>query len=503
MKLSKRSLQGISLEKGVILPQPVVFYLPEKILQFGTGVFLRGLIDFIIDRANNKNEFNGRVVVVKSTSVGSTEMFKDQDNLYTLIMKSIENQVEVEEIVICAAISRVINAEAWRQVLDCAANEELKIVISNTTEIGIIMEDNDSIALNPPKSFPAKLLSFLYERHKIFNGSPESGLIIIPTELITNNATKLKDILNRLALQNKLGDSFIKWLNECNDFCNSLVDRIVPGKLPIIEQFETQNRLGYEDDLMIMSETFGLWAIETSNPKTQGLLSFSKTFSGVHIVPSIDKFRELKLRLLNASHNLSCALGFLAGFKTVKDAMANSVFDKFMQKLINEDISKAIVSEKISIEEAQEFGTSVLDRYRNPYIKFEWLSICVQDTSKIRIRAVPVVNQYFDKYGFVPDSICLAFAGYILFMKSIRDSTGNYIGSLDGQEYIINDDYAENLYYKWNNHIGLNLVQSVLSDKILWDIDLNNLSGFSQRVYSLMENLQKSGFFNTVGLLEN
>jgi tagaturonate reductase len=385
MKLSRNNLQNISTDNGLILPDSNVFSLPEKVLQFGTGGFVRGLIDFLIDKANNQGEFNGRVVMVKSTTVGDIGTFKNQDNLYTLIMKSIDEGVQKEEKVVCAAISRVINAiEDWQQVLMCAANEELKIIISNTTEVGIVMVDNDSITSKPPLSFPAKLLSFLYERYKIFNGSSESGMVIVPTELIPDNATKLKEILNRLALQNALEDDFIKWLNESNDFCNSLVDRIVPGKLPIAEQLKVQNELGYEDDLMIMSETFGLWAIETANPGTRDLLSFSKVYSGVYIVPNIDKFRELKLRLLNGSHNLSCAIGFIAGFNTVKEAMANPVFDRFMQKMINDDIAKAIISESITIEEAREFGSKVLDRYRNPYIEFEWLSI-MKNTILFRI----------------------------------------------------------------------------------------------------------------------
>jgi tagaturonate reductase len=276
-------------------------------------------------------------------------------------------------------------------------------------------------------------------------------MVIIPTELISDNATKLKEILNRLALQHALGDDFIKWLNECNDFCNSLVDRIVPGKLPVAEQLEVQNKLGYEDDLMIMSETFGLWAIETVNPRTRDLLSFSKVYPGVHIVSNIDKFRELKLRLLNGSHNLSCAVGFIAGFNTVKEAMANPVFDRFMQKMINNDIAKAIVSENITLEEAREFGSKVLDRYRNPYIGFEWLSICVQDTSKIKIRAVPIVIKYYEKYNFVPDSMALSFAAYILFMKGQPGPDANYTGWIKDKKYIITDDFAETLYLKWNS----------------------------------------------------
>ncbi len=503
MKLSKSILQRISTENNVDTPGPSIFSLPDKVLQFGTGAFLRGLIDCIINNANNEKIFNGRIVLVKSTEIGTIDSFKEQDNLYTLIMRSIENDVKIEKKMICASISRVINAKNWDQVLNCAFNEDLKIIISNTTEVGIVMENNDSIHSKPPISFPGKLLSFLYERYRYFNGKPESGMVIIPTELILDNATKLKKIVNQLALQNKLEDKFITWLNTNNEFCNSLVDRIVPGRPTVGEQLKIQELLGYEDDLMIESETYGLWAIETKNSRTQNMLSFSKAFAGVHIVPNIDKFRELKLRLLNGSHNLSCAIGFIAGFNTVDEAMADPVFDLFMRKLINNDIANAIVSENISIGEAQEFGSKVIERYRNPYIKFDWLNICVQDTAKIKIRAVPIVEMYYEKYGFVADSICLGFAAYILFMRGTPNQGGGYTGCINEKRYIINDDFAETLYHKWINLKGFDLVQSILNDKTLWDIDLTKFSGFSERVHILMRNLSESGFSLTTEFMIN
>ncbi|MDB5143623.1 MAG: tagaturonate reductase [Mucilaginibacter sp.] len=490
MQLSRNILPNIPYQQGLNLPNPVVFTYPEKVLQFGTGVFIRGLIDYYINNSNNQEGFKGRVVMVKSTAAGNVEPFNQQDNLYTLVMKSVTEGEDLEKKVICAAISRTIDAsDDWESVLACAANPDMQIIISNTTEAGITLIDNDSISTQPPVSFPAKLLSFLLARFEAFDGSPESGMVIIPTELIPENATKLKQMLNILALQNQLEQQFIDWLNTHNDFCNSLVDRIVPGKLPLHEELAIQQELGYTDNLMIMSETFDLWAIETASARTRELLAFHQENPGINIVPDISKFRELKMRLLNGSHNLSCAIGFFAGFKTVKEAMADEQFDIFMQRLINVEIAAAIVSDTISLADAREFGNQVLDRYRNPYIAFNWLDICVQDTAKIRIRAVPVVRQHYEKYGSVSDGICLGFAAYILFMRGTADADGNFHGSLKGEEYLINDDYAARLSEKWAAKQGLDLVRSVLSDEELWGADLSAFRGFASRVAFFLDNL--------------
>ncbi len=495
MLLSKQTIEQIGNTSSVMCPKESVFNLPEKVLQFGTGVFIRGLIDYFINKANNEGVFNGRVVMVKSTDTGSVKPFIEQDGLYTLIMKSVDDGKEVEEKVICAAISRTLNAaDDWQEVLQCAFNPDIQVIISNTTEVGIVLVENDSIHSLPPLSFPGKLLSFLFQRYKAFNGSENSGMVILPTELIPDNGTKLKAIVNELAVINKLDKAFVNWLNTANDWCNSLVDRIVSGKLPEDEHIQMEKELGYEDQLMIMAETFGLWAIETSSPRTASLLSFSKTHPGIHIVENIEKFRELKLRLLNGSHNLSCALGYIAGFTTVKEAMANKDFDNFMHKLILQDISAAILSPLITKEDTDAFGTKVLDRYRNPHISFEWLSICVQDTSKIKIRAVPIVLQHYAKYGYVPDSIALGFAAYILFMKSEKNVQKQYIGNTKERQYIITDDYAETLHEKWKQYKGKELVRSMLADENLWETNLH-IPQFVESVTFYLQHLQDEGFF--------
>jgi tagaturonate reductase len=498
MLLSKQTITAIRPEVPLLVPDPKQFDLPEKVLQFGTGVFLRGLIDYFIDKANREGLFNGRVVMVKSTAAGDINAFREQDCLYTLLMKSVENGAEVDEKIICAGLSRVLDAGSeWDQVLACAFNPDLKLIISNTTEAGIVPDETDQADASPPHSFPAKLLAFLEQRYKAFNGSADSGMVIVPTELITDNATKLKSIVNRLAQRYNMDPAFINWLNTANDFCNSLVDRIVPGKLPPQEQLQMEAKLGYADKLMIMAESFGLWAIETSSPRARAALSFSEAHPGIHVVDDIEKFRELKLRLLNGSHNLSCALAHIAGFATVREAMANPDFESYMQGLILNDIASAILSDKIFPGDARSFGLSVIDRYRNPHIAFDWLSICVQDTSKIRIRAIPIIRQHDAKHGFVPDHISLGFAAYILFMRSERMADGRYEGNINGRKYLITDDFAGNLCDKWKNYTGAELVKQVLEDQSLWETDLFVLHDFAERVGFFLGNLEQQGFFKT------
>jgi len=168
MYLSQQTIKNILPTPGLTIPDKKIFSLPEKVLQFGTGVLLRGLPDYFIDKANRNGEFNGRIVVVKSTSQGSADAFDRQDGLYTLYVKGIENGATKEEAIINSSISRVLSAkEQWTDILHCARNPEIKIIISNTTEVGIVLTDDD-INLSPPHSFPGKLLAFLMNATRLF-----------------------------------------------------------------------------------------------------------------------------------------------------------------------------------------------------------------------------------------------------------------------------------------------------------------------------------------------
>jgi len=485
MQLSKQYI----IHKDALQNSDALFQLPEKVLQFGTGVLLRGLCDFFIDKANKQNIFNGRVVVVKSTDGGGADTFAQQDGLYTHLIRGIEEGQIVDETIINASISRVLSAkDQWNDILQCAANPQMQVIISNTTEVGITFSEDD-IKAQPPASFPGKLLAFLYERYNVFNGSAASGMVIIPTELIVNNADKLKEIVIALARANNLNEAFIEWLECENYFCNSLVDRIVPGKLPTADKTVAEEKLGYTDELMIMSEMYCLWAIESAKEKVLQALSFSVVDKGVVLAPDITKFRELKLRLLNGAHTLSCGLAVLCGFETVKQAMQNDIFFAFVHDLMIKEISPALTNDSLSYEEAKEFALKVLDRFRNPYIEHKWLNITLQYSSKMLMRNVPNLLNHYAKNNTAPKLMSLGFAAYLRFIDSERNEQGQYTGSANGKEYIINDDKAALLHKHYQRKNVPAFVYEVLEDEMLWGRDLNKFFGFTSAVANHLENI--------------
>ncbi|NCI51622.1 tagaturonate reductase [Sediminibacterium roseum] len=496
MQLSKQNLQKIDTT-GVDVPPVQLFSLPEKVLQFGTGVLLRGLPDYFIDKANKQNIFNGRIVVVKSTGMGATDSFAKQDGLYTLLERGVVNGKQTEQTSINASISRVLSAnEEWERILQCAANPEMQLVLSNTTEVGIALVEEDAVN-EKPVSFPGRLLFFLLERFRVFDGSDESGMVIVPTELIVDNGAKLRKIILTLAKLKNVSARCLQWLDEKNEFCNSLVDCIVPGKLPAAEQQAVEQKLGYSDELMIMSEPYRLWAIETSSERAKEILSFSTCNQGVILAPDINKFRELKLRLLNATHTLSCGLAHLSGFSTVKEAMRDGVFVSYVSALMHEEIIPLVAQGNISVEEANQFAQQVIDRFRNPYIEHLWLSITAQYTSKIAMRVVPLVEKQYAAGKATPELMALGFAAFLRFMDS-QEKDGGYYGTANGVAYRIQDDLAALLHNHWQNAANGTIAEKTLCDERVFGADLSQYPGFAAEVSRMLEMLQQHGAANTL-----
>jgi tagaturonate reductase len=432
-------MSKVILNKSIAQKDPnLVFPVTEKVIQFGTGVLLRGLTDYFIHNANQQHIFNGSVVIVKSTSNGGVDDFTEQDALFTHCVRGVFNGENIDRHFVNTSISRVLAASAdWDKIVTLSKSEHIEIIISNTTEAGMVLDEKDIITNGAPDSFPGKLLALLYERWKHFNGDVNKGWVILPTELMPDNGILLKSLINQLATILVLPAEFIQWMNTANDFCNTLVDRIVPGMVNESEMVLLESQLGYKDNLLITSEPFALWAIESNRASTIEKLSFAKIDDRIKITPSIIKFRELKLRILNGTHTFSCAVAILAGFDSVIEAMRDIHFKQFIQKLIHTELVPCVVSHTISKEEAIHFSNNVLERFANPYIEHKWTSIAINFEDKMKMRNGYLMDTYSQHNTSNPSKwMSLGFAAFCIYMQQAH------------QKVIIAEDYCQDSSFK-------------------------------------------------------
>lgn len=475
--------------------------LTEKILQFGEGNFLRAFVDYMVDELNLNNLFNGSITVVQPIPDGMVDTVNNQDGLYTLLTRGIVNGNEVCEKRIITSVTKGINIYTeFEKYMQTIKNPDLRFIVSNTTEAGIVYRDGDKFDDTPPVSFPAKVAVMLFERYKIFNGDESKGFVFIPCELIDNNGSELKKIVLRYAEEWNLGIDFIEWVNSANYFTNTLVDRIVTG-YPKDEISELTEQLGYVDNLLDTCEHFHFWVIEGPK-KFAEELPFDKI--GLNVVWTDDAlpYKTRKVRILNGAHTMSVLAAYMAGKNTVGEIMADKNFYTYIQKGLFEEVIPTL---DLNYDDLEAFANAVFDRFANPYIKHYLLSIALNSVSKYKVRVLPSILEYIKRKGALPKILTFSFAALINFYRGTEIQDGTLIGCRNGEEYKIKDDLnvLETFKSLWANCNMTNeaidlLVREVCGNINFWETDLNNLSGFAESVSALLSDIIADGIVSTM-----
>jgi len=459
------------------VPPPHVFDRPETVLQFGTGGFMRGFVDAFLDAALRDGHYGGRVVVVGSTGSGRTASLNAQDGLYTVRVQGLsDDETPLQTTRVMGAVSRAISSQDdWGNVLDLAKAPELDLVVSNTTEVGIRLDRDDRPDRDPPRSFPGKLTAFLFARAEAFDYGEEAGLVVLPCELVTDNGDRLREIIHTLAEHWGYGSRFAAWIDDANRFCNTLVDRIVPGAPPDNVLADWESELGYRDQLLIAAETYRLWAIE-ADPDDEALrnrLAWTNVDDGIVLTDDIAPYRERKVRILNGTHTIAVPAAYLAGADTVHEATQDPVIGTFMRRVMAE------IAPTLDAPGAGAFADDVWRRFSNPFIDHQLLDITFQATTKLGVRVVPTLKRYASLHDDVPPAIALGFAAYLLFMRG---------GTSDRNGYALRDDHAATLQRYWkgvdpqDSAALRTFVEAVAGDADLWNIRLGSLPGFVEAV---------------------
>ncbi len=410
----------------------------ERIIQFGEGGFLRGFVDWMIQKLNDNGSFDGSVVVVQPIAQGMCDMLEKQNCVYTHVIRGVEG---VEKSII-DVISRCVKPyDDFEAYLKLAENPDMRFIVSNTTEAGIVFEEGDKMTDVPPKTFPAKLTLLLKRRYDL----GLKGFILLPCELIDRNGDNLKKCVLKYADLWNLGEGFKSWIESDNVFANTLVDRINTG-YPRGEDMG----LGYEDNMVNTSEYFHLWVIEC-DADIEKELPF-KT-AGLNVIVTKDKlnmYRTRKVRILNGAHTSLVPYALLSGFDTVKSCIDDEKMCAHVRACVFDEIIPTLDLPK---DELVEYAEGVIERFANPYIKHYLSSIALNSVSKFKVRVLPSILEYIKRYNKMPNTLIFSFAKLIDFYKT--DMT--------------NDDKDVVEFMKSAS------VKEILSNEKLWGEDLSFL----------------------------
>ncbi len=487
-KLSYKTLKELNYD-GYLLKEA-----PERVLQFGEGNFLRAFVDYFIDVMNEKAGFNSKAVLVQPVGRENKirDLINEQEGLYTLFLRGNENGKKINDKRVISSVSRCLNPNSdYDQYMDCAKNPKLRFIVCNTTEAGIRYDPACRLEDRPASGYPGKLTQFLYARYQAFGGEPGKGFVILPCELIDDNGKELKKCVLQYAGLWKLEETFIRWIEDENIFCSTLVDRIVTG-YPGNEAEVICEELGYEDDIIDTGEVFGFWVIE--GPKSlKKELPFEEAGLPVLITDDHKPYKQRKVRILNGAHTATVLGAYLAGQDIVRDCMKDDVIRRFMNRTIYEEIIPTLT---LPEEEIKDFAGAVTDRFDNPFIDHALLGISQNSTSKWKVRVLPSLKGYVERYGRLPECITASLAFYIAFYKGKGFDTEGYKGYRGGEEYLIRDDQDILEFYDThrNDEVSV-LVDAVLSNTWFWGEDLTEIPDLCKKVTADLKTVEERGAY--------
>ena len=482
--LKKSGYTGYILEKA-----------PEKVLQFGEGNFLRAFVNYWFDLANEKAGWNGKCVLVQPIAPGLAKMINEQEGLYTLYLRGSQNGQKVDDKRVISSVSRCLNPyeeDGFAQMLEVAASDDLEIIVSNTTEAGIVYDPACQLTDRPCSSFPGKLTQVLYHRYQ----AGKKGILMLACELIDNNGKELLKCVNQYIDQWGLEDAFRKYVNEECTFCGSLVDRIVPGRIRDPKEVaELEQKHGYADPLLDVGEVFGLWVIE-GDTALNDVLPFRKAGleDKVFVTPDMTPYKKRKVRILNGAHTGFVLGAYLAGHDIVRECMNDPVVLGYMNKMLLEEVVPILPLDQ---EDCRNFAAAVQDRFNNPFVNHELMSISLNSTSKWRARNMPSFLEYIEKTGKLPKCLTMSFAAYIAFFSNdIQELTdaGLVCRRPKGNTYVCSDDrWALEFYYDHRNDSVEELVHAVMTNQQMWGQDLTAIPGFEAATVENLTLIREKG----------
>ena len=460
---------------------------PERIIQFGEGNFLRAFVDWIVWNMNVKADFNASVVVVQPIAQGMVDMLNKQDCLYHVNLQGLDQGVAVDSLTMIDVISRALNPYTENEAfMKLAEQPEMRFIISNTTEAGIAFDPSCKLTDVPASSYPGKLTQLLYHRFKTFHGDKTKGFIIFPCELIFLNGHKLKETIFQYIELWNLEEAFKAWFEEACGVYATLVDRIVPG-FPRKDILTIQEKLQYNDNLVVQAEIFHLWVIEAPKEVAE---EFPADKAGLNVlfVPSEEPYHERKVTLLNGPHTVLSPVAYLSGLNIVREACQHEVIGKYIDKVMFGELLETLNLPK---DELIQFGKDVLERFNNPFVDHQVTSIMLNSFPKYQTRDLPGLKTYFDRKGVLPSGLVLGLAAIITYYKG---------GKRGDDEIKIQDDVKITtlLTDLWATGCTKRVAEGVLNAEFIWGENLNLIPGLTEKIVYYLNSIQEKGMIHVV-----
>jgi mannitol 2-dehydrogenase len=370
------------------------------ILHFGVGGFHRSHLALYVDKLLERGDANDWAICgvgVLPNDARMRDVLNSQDHLYTLIEKSPDGSMAGR--VMGSIVDYLFVPDDPDRVIEKVADPAIKIITMTITEGGynldmsthqfkaqdpVILDESRGVGI--PRTHFRILHEGLRRRHE--RGIPFPT--IASCDNIQGNGHVAKSTLVQyIALSDP---DFAKVVEDSVAFPNSMVDRITPitsdeDRGLAVESF------GIIDGWPVPAESYCQWVLEDNFPV--GRPAFEDV--GAQLVPDVIPYELMKLRLLNASHQVIGYFSFLSEHGYVHEAMADPLIRGAVARF--QEFEAQPTLPPVPGIDLAEYRATLLDRFSNPGIRDTIARQCLQTSTTIPNFLLPIVRDQLKSGG--------------------------------------------------------------------------------------------------------
>lgn len=399
---------------------------PESgIVHLGLGAFFRAFGCIYVADAMDVSGGDWGVVGVSLRNPETRDALQSQDWSYTSVTLSPQGEQ-------CRRIN-VLNdiffaPENPQSVLDAMANPGIKIVSLTVTEKGYchhpasgqLNTEQPDIKHDLEHELPVSALGFIVRALQIRRAANLAPFTVLSCDNLPDNGKLVRTLV--LELAQHIDPSLHDWIAEQGRFPSTMVDRITPATTEA-DIVRVKELTGYHDAWPVLHEPFSQWVVEDNfvGGERPDLAAV-----GVDMVADVSAHEHMKLRMLNGTHSALAYTGYLAGYQTIAETVADPVFESYAKLLWKEIMATVTAPPGVDLEA---YADALLLRYQNPGIHHRTWQIAMDGSQKLPQRILNTVVEN-NQANRACDALLLAICAWMRYVGGI-DENGQSIDVRD------------------------------------------------------------------------
>lgn len=395
LALRQRSLTCLAQSSpDLIVPDYDRSGVRPGIVHFGVGGFHRAHQAVVVDDLLKQGSGQDWGIVGVGLLPGDAAMrdaLSQQDCLYTLLQKHADGRVDAR--VIGSIVDYRFAPDDPEAVIDLLTDPAIRIVSLTITEGGYCFDpgtgvfDASSAGVESdlkPGASPRTVFGFITEGLARRRARGVPPFAVMSCDNIQGNGDRARVALSSFAA---LRDADLgRWIHDCVDFPNSMVDRITPVTTDDDRRL-LQRQFGVADRWPVVAESFFQWVVE--DRFDSGRPRFDH--AGVHLVDDVEPYELMKLRLLNAGHQALAYVGYLSGYRFVHEAISDPGIRRFVRDYLDFEATPTL--KPVPGVDLEAYKDELLERFANAAIGDTLARLCADASNRIPRWNVPVIRE--------------------------------------------------------------------------------------------------------------